>query len=95
MKQFFAVYVSAPARLRRDNEKTPDLIVYLIAPCLSVSHSILAQTYEGRILGTITDQSGAVIKDAKIKITNVDTGVARELTANEVGEYVAPAFRKR
>src|SRR6266849_3931528 len=48
------------------------------------------QTQEGRILGTVTDQSGGFIKGAQVSIINVDTGVARKLETNEVGDYVAP-----
>jgi hypothetical protein len=59
-------------------------LAYLVAACT------FAQTYEGRILGTITDQSGGAVRDAKVIITNVDTGVSRELVTNETGDYVAP-----
>src|SRR6266849_8397609 len=56
---------------------------------LTISVTALAQ-YEGRILGTVTDQSGGAIKDARVTITNVDTGVSRNLSTNEAGDYVAP-----
>src|SRR5713101_9287014 len=49
-----------------------------------------AQTQEGRILGTVTDQSGGFINGAHVTITNVDTGVVRRLDTNEAGDYVAP-----
>src|SRR5215472_13554782 len=48
------------------------------------------QTQEGRILGTVADQSGGFIKGAHVTITNVDTGVARAIETNEAGDYVAP-----
>lgn len=50
---------------------------------------VLAQTYQGRILGTVSDQSGAVIPGAAVTITNVATGVQRKLTTSASGEYVA------
>lgn len=50
----------------------------------------LAQTYQGRILGAVSDQNGAIIKGAKITITNVETGVSRALETTETGDYVAP-----
>ena len=56
---------------------------------LTISVTALAQ-YEGRILGTVTDQSGGAIKDARVTITNVNTGVSRNLLTNEAGDYVAP-----
>jgi hypothetical protein len=64
--------------------------VYLVILSFPFCYSVLAQTYEGRILGTVTDQSGSAIKDAKIVITNVDTGVFRELATNDAGDYLAP-----
>src|ERR1044072_2501845 len=56
----------------------------------ALSATSLAQTYQGRILGTVTDESGAVVKGAKIVITNVETGVSRNIETNEAGDYVAP-----
>ena len=49
-----------------------------------------AQTYQGRILGTISDSSGAVVAGAKVTIANVATGVSRSLMTNSDGEYLAP-----
>src|SRR5215216_369848 len=57
---------------------------------LALSTSSLSQTYQGRILGTVTDENGAVVKSAKIVITNVETGVSRALETNDAGDYVAP-----
>jgi hypothetical protein len=51
---------------------------------------LLAQTYEGRILGTVTDASGAVVVGAKIVVANTATNVTRNLVSNNAGEYVAP-----
>jgi len=41
------------------------------------------QSQEGRILGTVTDQSGGLVKGARVTITNVDTGVTRTLETNQ------------
>jgi outer membrane receptor protein involved in Fe transport len=51
-----------------------------------------AQSQEGRILGTVIDQSGGLVKGARVTITNVDTGVARALETNDAGDYVAPSL---
>ena len=64
--------------------------VFLLASMCVFAFGALAQTYEGRILGTVTDQSGGAVKDAKVIITNVETGVVRDLVTNEAGDYVAP-----
>ena len=47
------------------------LIVSLVA-------GLSAQTNQGRILGVVTDQSGAVVTGARITITNTATGVTRK-----------------
>ena len=59
-------------------------ILFLLAglPCV-------AQTYQGRILGSVTDPTGAVVANAKVTIRNVATGVERTLSTNRAGEYVA------
>src|SRR5579862_1457500 len=49
-----------------------------------------AQTYQGRILGLVTDQSGAVIAGAKVTITNTGTGIVRTLITSVGGEYAGP-----
>jgi hypothetical protein len=49
-----------------------------------------AQVAGGTISGTVTDGTGRVINDVKIIITNVATGVTREVTTNDEGFYSAP-----
>jgi hypothetical protein len=61
----------------------------LIAVLVSVT-LLSAQTYQGRILGTVTDASGAVVAAAKVTVTNTGTNASRVLITNRVGEYVAP-----
>jgi hypothetical protein len=38
----------------------------------------------GRILGTVTDQSGAVLPGAKVTILDTQRGLARDLTTGRV-----------
>jgi hypothetical protein len=58
--------------------------VFLV--CLSLS----AQVNTGRILGTVTDQSGGVVAGSMVAVTNSQTGVARNLVTDGSGEYSAP-----
>ena len=46
-----------------------------------------AQTQNGDLLGTVRDQSGAVIADAKITAEDANTGVKRETRSAEDGTY--------
>src|SRR5260370_24019723 len=52
----------------------------------------LAQGSSGRILGTVTDQSGGVISGAKVAVTDTERGVSKTLVTNEPGEYNAPTL---
>ena len=49
--------------------------------------SALGQTSKGFIVGTVTDPNGAAVAAATIKITNTATGVSRETTSQEDGNY--------
>jgi len=51
---------------------------------------LFAQTYNGRILGAVTDQTGAALAGAEVVITDTQRGVTRTLTTDQAGEYVAP-----
>lgn len=64
------------------------IAIFLFVLCAAGIAS--AQSQEGRILGTVTDQSGGFVKGAQISIINVNTGVTRKLESNEAGDYVAP-----
>jgi Carboxypeptidase regulatory-like domain/TonB dependent receptor-like, beta-barrel len=51
---------------------------------------LFSQGNYGRILGRVTDQTGGVIPGAPVAIINTGTGVTRNLTTDEAGEYSAP-----
>ena len=48
----------------------------------------LGQSTGGRIMGKVSDQTGSVIDDAKVMLTNESTGVTRESRTNSSGDYV-------
>ncbi len=52
---------------------------------------VSAQT-TATISGVVTDQSGGAVPEAKITITNLDTGQSRTLTTDDQGRYHAPAL---
>src|SRR3954464_15935247 len=49
-----------------------------------------AQAVSGSLLGTVTDQSGATVANAKVTITEVNTGVSRNAETNASGNYTFP-----
>ena len=58
-------------------------LLYVLAPRV-----ILAQ--DATIQGVVTDQSGARVASARIKVTNVGTGIAQTLETNTQGVYAVP-----
>src|SRR5215467_1522841 len=50
----------------------------------------LSQTNTGRILGTVSDSTGAAIKAATVTITDVPRGTTRVITTDDAGAYTAP-----
>jgi len=49
--------------------------------------NLIAQTSRGTLTGTVTDNSGAVISKATVKITQQGTGATRQTTTNSAGVY--------
>src|SRR6266700_4338973 len=49
---------------------------------------VAAQVTTADVVGRVTDASGAVVPSATVKLANQDTNVAREITANESGDFV-------
>ena len=66
-------------------------VLLLIVSWYSLSTVARAQD-TGLISGTVTDQSGAVIPNASITVTNKTTGAVRTITANNEGLYSAPSL---
>jgi hypothetical protein len=62
----------------------------IFAFALLVSASLVAQTFRGTILGTVTDASGAVVSGANIAVKNVNTGLERSTQASTDGSYSVP-----
>ena len=46
-----------------------------------------AQALYGSIVGTITDQSSAVVTKALVTVTNTSTGLTREASTDQTGYY--------
>jgi len=59
---------------------------------LFVCSPAFSQVNFGRILGNVTDPSGAAVAGATVTVTNVGTNVSRTLTADSAGAYVAAAL---
>jgi len=59
----------------------------LLAALVLFSLPAAAQETVGRVIGVVTDPSGSVIPNAKVTVTNVDTGISNETTTGPDGSY--------
>ncbi len=57
---------------------------------LLICQPMFSQGNTGRILGTVTDQTGGVVAGATVTVLDTARGVSRTLTTDEAGEYNAP-----
>src|SRR5258706_6734515 len=57
---------------------------------LLTAATLIAQTFRGTILGTVTDPSGAVVSGATVRVRNVGTGQERTTTTSADGSYAIP-----
>jgi hypothetical protein len=57
---------------------------------LALAVPLMAQVPTGTIVGTVADQSGAVIQKATVTVTNKDTGATRVVQTGDNGLFSAP-----
>ena len=63
------------------------LAVLLCALAAFAPRALQAQVTTAEIVGTVTDQGGAMLPGAKVMLKNLDTGTAQTATANSAGDY--------
>jgi hypothetical protein len=70
------------------------ITLVLTASFIVFAHAtVFAQSDRGSITGTVTDQSGAVVQNAKVTATSMDTGTVREATTSDDGHYTLPELK--
>ncbi len=77
------------SRLRRMTGKRTSWLfaVLLVLFAAAGVKGAYAQSDDGSIVGTITDSTGAVIPNASVTVTNVDTGLKLEGKSNSSGDF--------
>jgi Carboxypeptidase regulatory-like domain/TonB dependent receptor/TonB-dependent Receptor Plug Domain len=55
--------------------------------------ALVAQTFRGTILGTVTDATGAVVSGATVKVHNVNTGQDQSTQTSADGSYTVPELQ--
>ncbi|MFN2532447.1 MAG: carboxypeptidase-like regulatory domain-containing protein [Pyrinomonadaceae bacterium] len=61
----------------------------IVFTCIPAS----AQSDRGSITGTVTDPNGAVVADAKVTATNLNTGEVRTTSTSPEGTYTLPELK--
>src|SRR5258707_1033783 len=59
----------------------------LVASLLLFLSIASGQSTGGRVIGRVADPTGAVVSGVKVRLTNDATGVGRDTTTNESGDY--------
>ena len=68
-------------------------LVCAVALLLAVQPLVLAQVTAGRIVGVVTDPSGAAVPGATVTVTQVETAASIVLTTDNAGSYNATALK--
>jgi len=73
------------------NSNSKPILFVLIAAATILAYTLpsSAQSTTGRILGTVTDPSGAPLTSATVVVTDIRQGTSRTLTTAATGEFVA------
>src|SRR5258705_7300123 len=82
------MYVRVPPRLGRIS-----LAVLALTLAFSYQLTAKAQADQGRIVGTVTDATGAIVPGATVVVKNERTGEERTATTNEAGYFVVLALK--
>lgn len=87
------MYVTSNARSFECRPLARIANLFIIATLLLCAQTVSrAQGVNATLSGTVTDQTGAVLSGASIKITNPETGFQREAQTNDDGFYNFPAL---
>lgn len=65
----------------------PIIVLFLLACALVAAPNVLAQLGTAGLSGTVSDQNGANIPNARVVVKNKATGQTRETTTNQDGIY--------
>src|SRR5262245_9745072 len=90
--RFFASYAFHSISRKEPLKSSLSQVALVFLMSMFMAPVFMAQAPVGTISGTITDPSGAVVKDAPITIRNKATGFTRQTKSENDGAYSAPAL---
>src|SRR3954463_12588921 len=73
--------------------KVLSVVIFSASLLLGIASAWAQGTSLGTIRGTVTDPNGAVLPNVAVKITDETTGISRDLTTSETGEYEAAGLK--
>src|SRR6202163_678140 len=68
-------------------------ILGIVCLVLAVAFPLTSQTTTGRILGTVSDQSGAAVAGAAVVVTDIQRSTTRAAASDASGDYVVPELQ--
>ncbi|MGB8010953.1 MAG: carboxypeptidase regulatory-like domain-containing protein [Terriglobales bacterium] len=68
-------------------------VLGIVCLLLAISVPTFSQTTMGRILGSVSDQSGAAVAGATVVVTDVQRGSTRTVATDASGDYTAPELQ--
>jgi hypothetical protein len=70
--------------------KLLSLVCTVFVLILVLQSAVYSQAVTGSLLGTVTDSTGGLVPNARVTITEVNTGVSRTAETNASGNYTFP-----
>lgn len=67
---------------------TSSRTILILCTVLGLAAQLAGQGLTGQISGRVQDPSGNVVPGADVKLTSVETGQVRQMSTNELGEFV-------
>ena len=74
----------------RDGRTTATQLLLATLTLLLFSANTQAQSTAGRVLGTLTDQTGAAVSGATVSVTDTQRGTSRSAVTDTSGSYAVP-----
>src|SRR3984893_4377979 len=68
-------------------------VLGIVCLVLAVAFPLISQSTTGRILGTVSDQSGAAVAGAAVVVTDAQRGTTRAVASDASGDYVVPELQ--
>jgi hypothetical protein len=71
--------------------RTLQIVTITLIFASAFAHQALGQSESGKVVGTVTDQTGATVSGATLTVTNNENGLVLTATSNGAGELNLPA----